>query len=55
MLAATLLTADNIRGGAQAVSPWITEQKHFKLLLYWVHFVHAFLKLFSHFFLRFNL
>ena len=47
MLAATLLMTDDFRGGAQAVSPWITQQEHFILLLHWVHFVHIFLKLFS--------
>jgi hypothetical protein len=44
--------ADNFRGGAQAVSLWITKQKHFILSLYWIHFVHIFLKLFSHFFVK---
>lgn len=50
MLAATLLVSDDFRGGVQAVSPWTAHQKHFILLLYWVHFVHIFLKLYSQLF-----
>jgi len=33
-------------------SPWITEQKNFLLLLYWVHIVPIFLKLFSQLFFQ---
>ena len=48
--------ADDFRGGAQAVNPWIIVQKNFLLLLYWVYFVPIFLKIFSKlFFLKFNL